>query len=139
VSDYKFALDEDVAHAVASLLRYRGLNVDSAKELGRLGLTDPQVLLRAAEQQQTLVTHNRKDFRALHEAWILWRGRWAVEVEQTTGGSTTLTQHAGILIVPHMRNQELARIIEEFDDAAHPTMDRLFAWRRGAGWFEIKP
>ena len=64
----RFVLDEDVSHALAGLLRSHGYDADSAKELGRLGLTDVQVLLRAADAGRTLVTKNNKDFRSLHEA-----------------------------------------------------------------------
>jgi len=69
----RFALDEDVAHRLAGLLRSQGWDVDSAKELGHLGLSDVHVLLRAAEDGQTLVTHNSNDFRMLHEVLVTWR------------------------------------------------------------------
>lgn len=64
----RIALDEDVSHPLAGLMRSDGYDVDSAKELGRLGLRDVHVLLRAVESGQTLVTHNSDHFRALHEA-----------------------------------------------------------------------
>ncbi|MGH2615466.1 MAG: DUF5615 family PIN-like protein [Thermomicrobiales bacterium] len=138
MADFRFALDEDVSHRFASLLRSRGWNVDSAKELDRLGLSDVQVLLRAAADGQTLVTHNIKDFRALHEAWVTWRWRWAAEVEHVTGRPVHLSQHAGILITPHLPNHELARILEEFADAAEPMADRLFSWTQVGGWHEVR-
>ena len=115
----KFALDEDVPHSLASLLRSHGQDADSAKELGRLGLSDARVLLRTAVDQQTLVTHNNKDFRSLHEAWVTW-GR-----------------HAGILISPHMKERDLARILEEFEESAGWMSDRLFAWSPTRLWHEL--
>jgi hypothetical protein len=133
-----FVLDENVAHPLAGLLRSRGLSADSAKELGRLSLSDPQVLLRVAEGGQTLVTHNSKDFRALHEAWVAWRQRWAREVAQATGSLVQLSRHAGILIAPHLPIHTLAQIIEEFVDANAIMDDRLFAWNQARHWHEVQ-
>lgn len=135
----RFALDEDVRHDLAGLLRSHGQDADSAKELGRLGLTDAQALLRAAEAGQTLVTRNSKDFRALHEAWVTWRRRWEREAQRVTGVPLSLSRHAGILIVPHLPNHQLARLIEEFEDAAAAMDDRLFAWNPAKGWHEAGP
>ena len=134
----RLALDEDVSHPLAGLLRSDGYDADSAKELGRLGLRDVQVLLRAAESGQTLVTHNNEDFRALHEAWVTWRRRWADEVAGTLGIPVALSQHAGILIVPHLPIQALARILEDLADAAGSTEDRLFAWDASQHWHELQ-
>lgn len=130
-------LDEDVSHRVAGLLRSQGWDIDSAKELGRLRLTDVQVLLRAAEDGRTLVTHNINDFLALHEAWVTWRRRWAAEVVQMTRNPVHLSQHAGILIAPHLPDRDLARILEEFATSNEPLADRLFSWRPARGWHEL--
>jgi hypothetical protein len=137
VASQSFVLDEDVTHHLASLLRSRGWNIDSAKEMGRLGITDVQVLLRAAEDGQTVITHNNRDFRALHEAWVTWRGRWAAEVRERTGIAVVLSRHAGILIVPPAPAYELAALIEAFAETAGPLADRLFSWTRSRGWHEI--
>jgi hypothetical protein len=133
----RFAFDEDVAHRVASLLRFHGQDADSARELGRLGLSDAQVLLRAAEARQTLVTHNSRDFRALHEAWVTWRRRWAREAEEVTGVPVHLSQHAGILMTPHLPSHDLARILEDFADTAGSMDDQLFAWSPARGWHKL--
>ena len=135
----RFALDEDVRHALAGILRSHGRDADSAKELGRLGLTDTQALVRAAEAGQTLITRNNKDFRALHEAWVTWRRRWEGEARRITGIPLSLSRYAGILIVPHLPTHDLARIVEEFKDAAEAMDDRLFAWNLTRGWHEIEP
>ena len=133
----RIALDEGVSHPLASLLRSHGYDADSAAELARLGLTDVQVLVQAALDGQTLVTHNRKDFRMLHEAWLTWRNRWTAEVVQATGVPIALSGHAGILIVPQLPNHNLARIVETFADANDSIPDSLFAWSSGKGWHEI--
>jgi hypothetical protein len=130
-------LDEGVSHPLAGLLRSDGYDADSAKELGRLGLTDVQVLVQAVLSGQTIVTHNKSDFRMLHEAWITWRRRWTAEVVQASGLPIVLSGHAGILIVPQVPNHDLARLIEPFADANDSIPDRLFAWDRAKGWHEL--
>jgi hypothetical protein len=131
-----YALDEDVAHDVAGLLRSMGYDADSAKELGRLGLSDVQVLVRAVEDGRTVVTANSKDFKALHEAWVTWRARWEAEVARDWGVAVTLSRHFGILIVPHLTVRELGTILIEFADSAGTVDDRLFAWTVAQGWHE---
>ena len=138
MADFRIVLDEDVSHRLAGFLRSQGWDIDSAKELGRIRLTDVQVLLRAAEDGRTLVTHNVKDFRTLHEAWVRWRGRWAAEVVQLTGSPVRLSQHAGILIAPHLPDRDLALILEEFTEADEPMVDRLFSWLPVSGWQELR-
>jgi hypothetical protein len=133
----RIALDEGVSHPLASLLRSHGYDADSATELGRLGLTDVQVLVQAVLHGQVRVTHNKKDFRMLHEAWITWRRRWTAEVVQAIGVQVTLSGHAGILLVPQLPNLNLARIIEPFADANASLPDRLFAWNAAKGWHEL--
>lgn len=133
-----FALDEDVPHGVASLLRSLGRSADSAKELGRLRLSDPQVLLLAATNGQTLVTRNSKDFPDLHEAWLTWRQHWADEVERMTGIRVALSRHAGILITPHLPIYDLTRILEELEDVPGSMDDRLLAWSEARGWHESR-
>lgn len=134
----RFALDEDVAHPLAGLLRAHGYDADSAKELGRLGLTDVQALVQAADSAQTVITRNSKHFRSLHEAWVDWRRRWSAEVLHQTGTEVILSGHAGILIVPSLPVHDLAHIIESFADANVSIGDGLFAWTALRGWHEIR-
>jgi hypothetical protein len=137
VAELAFVLDENVSHPLAGLLRSRGWSADSAKELSRLGLSDVQVLLHAAESGQTVVTHNNEDFRALHEAWVTWRKRWGTEVARTVGRQIDLSSHAGVVIVPAIPVRELAAVIEEFVDIAPPMTNRHFSWTRPGGWHEL--
>jgi hypothetical protein len=133
----RIAQDEGVSHPLASLLRSSGYDADSAKELGRLSLADVQVLVQAVLSGQTIVTHDKSDFRMLHEAWITWRRRWTEEVVRATGLPIALSGHAGILIVPLLPNHALARIIEPFVDTHDSIPDRLFAWSTAKGWHEL--
>ncbi|MFN8591767.1 MAG: DUF5615 family PIN-like protein [Thermomicrobiales bacterium] len=131
-----FVLDENVTHRLASLLRSYGWSADSAKELGRLGLSDVQALLSAADDGRTFITHNSRDFRALHEAWVTWRQRWLTEAERQTGVPVGLSRHGGILIVPPLPIYDLAGIIMDFATATDPPADRLFAWSAARNWQE---
>jgi|SRR5579884_4213625 len=135
----RFVLDENVPHLLASLLRSLGYDADSAKELGRLGLSDPEVLRRAATDGRALVTVNGRDFRMLHEAWIAWRRRWEDEVVRLCAAPLALSRHAGILIVPQRTTHELAAILDDFAASAGSLEDRLFVWHAARGWLEPLP
>jgi hypothetical protein len=138
VAVLSFALDEDVSHPVARLLRRIGHVAESATELDRLGLRDVQVLLRATERNQTVVTHNKKDFELLHEAWVTWRRRWMAEAETAKGLPVPLSRHVGIVIVPHLPNHELVRILSDFASTAEAVDDKLFTWSQEQGWEEVR-
>jgi Domain of unknown function (DUF5615) len=137
VASLRFALDEGVSHPLASLLRSQGWDIDSAKELGRLGLRDVQVLLRAVAEGQTHITHNGNHFYALHEAWVTWRRSWSIEVERVTGMRILLPHHAGILIAPQIDVRDLVPILEEFGPDHESIADRLFVWSLGRQWQEV--
>lgn len=135
----RFALDEDVSRPLVGPLRSRGYDTDSAKELRRLGLSDVDVVVRSADAGQALVTHNDRDVRTLRGAWLRWRGRWRLEIVAATGVEVALSGHAGIIVVPHLPNYDLAQIIQPFAEAADQIDDRLFAWTNADGWLEPLP
>jgi len=64
-------LDEDVDVLVADLVRARGFSAFTCRDTGRLGHTDAEQLAYAVEQGKTLLTHNRVDFEALHQQYVL--------------------------------------------------------------------
>jgi hypothetical protein len=68
--------DEDVPIGLARLLIDAGCPTRTTRGTNRLNAWDADQLLFAAEQGWTLSTHNRKDFRMLHDAWVLWPSRW---------------------------------------------------------------
>lgn len=135
---HRFVLDAGVAHGIAGILRMRGLDIDSAKELDRLGLSDVQALLRAAVDGRAIITHNSRDFLALHEAWLTWARRWSDEASAGSGRPITLSPHAGILIVPHAPRYHLAQIIAEFSEGVETLENRLFVWRPTNEWNEVR-
>lgn len=74
-----FYLDNDVPVTVASYLESLGHSVVTAKGLNLTRASDAQHLLEATTLKRYLVTHNGRDFRLLHHAWILWPAAWAVD------------------------------------------------------------
>lgn len=79
----------------------------TAHELGLDAAPDGQQLLAAQSAQRILVSHNRKDFRLLHDAWYRWAEAWGVQPD-----------HAGSLIVPHTRNiDDLVRALNGFAES----------------------
>ncbi len=63
-------LDEDVSVVVAAILRARGFDVVTARDIGQLGLSDSEQLAYAAQAGRVLLTHNRVDFERLHREWL---------------------------------------------------------------------
>lgn len=122
-----FYVDENIALGLAPALRYYGHSIASVAEERRLGAPDPHQLLYAAERGWTLITHNRRDFRLLHVAWLYWSNEWRVP-----------RQHAGIIVVEQVRGQptaDLARIIHTFVTSSDVMLaNALYDWKPTVGW-----
>ena len=122
-----FYLDENMALAVETELRFLGHVVTSTYAEGRSAAPDPWLLLEAAERNWTFVTHNRKDFRLLHDAWLRWGRAWGVR-----------QPHAGILVLDRVRGQsgvETAQLIDSVvRDPATDLVSALYDWKVGTGW-----
>ncbi len=85
----RFHFDQNVARDIAEGLREHGHDVMTTNEAGLLDADDDIHLLAAADADRILVTHNGRDFRLLHHAWVRWARAWGVS-----------RAHAGILIIP---------------------------------------
>ena len=85
-------IDEDVDVLIADILRARGFDALTTRDARRLHATDEEQLAFAAAEQRALLTHNRADFEALHQAYIA-SGR----------------HHAGILIAVRHPAYEIVR------------------------------
>lgn len=118
-------------------MRERGYDAESARDLGRLRWTDVRVLTHASQVGQTVVTHNGRDFRMLHEAWINWRLRWSREAERETGRVVPMSGHAGIVIVPQSAVAEVESLVALFAERHDAVPDRIFAWSQLRGWNEL--
>jgi predicted nuclease of predicted toxin-antitoxin system len=64
-------LDEDVDVLVADLVRARGFDVLTTREAGQLRAKDEEQLGYAVSQQRAFLTHNRADFEALHQHYLM--------------------------------------------------------------------
>ena len=110
--------------SVAPELRSRGHTARTAHDMGLDSAKDDEQILVAAQNGWTLITHNRKDFALLHDAWQRWTKAWQVPA-----------RHAGILLVPQTwAGGEIAREIELFVQTAQPLIDQLYEWRASSGW-----
>ncbi len=122
-----FYVDENVAVGVETALRIHGHIVTSTYDARRTGATDGSQLLYAAIHNWVLLTHNRKDFYLLHDAWLLWRHHWGIR-----------PTHAGIIVIEQplgVPNTALAETVHRFVTArAEPLTGELVSWRRDVGW-----
>jgi hypothetical protein len=119
-------LDHNVSHGLVPLLLVSGHHTLTSRDISSERLPDDAQLLFAVRARRILVTHNRDDFRMLHDAWVSWPAAFGV----------ALPPHPGILVLDTGSAEALAPVIISFLDET-PT-DRLanavFWWRRHAGW-----
>lgn len=78
-----FLTDEDVSPRVAEIGRGLRLDIESVRDVGRLGWSDEDQLRAAARDGRVLVTYNRDDYITLTRRFFHDR-----------------EPHAGVLIVP---------------------------------------
>lgn len=87
-------LDNDVTRYLKPELEARGHTTVLTREVpGMATASDGHQLMFAARSGAVIVTHNKKDFELLHDAWRRWSVEWNV-----------VREHAGILIVPQTLN-----------------------------------
>lgn len=120
-----FYCDEDVTLALVPLLRERGHSATDTDTEGRKGAPDSHQVLYAAERGWTFLTHNRDDYRLLHDAWLLWSYRWGV-----------MPRHSGILILSQRTgaaiNVELVHTLVYDPDVR--IANSLYDWIPTRGW-----
>ena len=118
-------LDNDIPIALASYLTEQGHTVVTALALGMTAAPDEQHLLAAANAGRMLVSHNWKDYRLLHAAWLTWSRAWGITQD-----------HAGILVPAQASLQLLGPAIGSFLAEDHPLTNRLWRWTSTAGWVD---
>jgi predicted nuclease of predicted toxin-antitoxin system len=63
-------LDEDVPLSLAQSLLNRGVDVITTQEAENYSLSDREQLLFASNEKRVIFTHNRRDFKILHEEFV---------------------------------------------------------------------
>jgi hypothetical protein len=123
-----FYLDSDVSMRLAPLLRAAGHDVTTAEDQGRRRATDDEQLLIAAQQRRILLTHNRKDFVLLHDAWRRWPAAFAI----------SLPPHPGILVLDQRLEPELATPVTDLLARTPPALlaNTLLWWRFPGEWHQ---
>lgn len=122
-----FYLDEDMPEGLAPWLADRGHFATTTRTEGRKSAPDYRQLWFAADRNWIVLTVNRKDFIALHGAWLLWSHEWGVQPE-----------HPGILVLPAVLRREYERTADTIDahvrDPGTRLVNNIYAWQRAAGW-----
>lgn len=101
-----FYLDELVADLQAGFLRQQGHDVVTTTQASNKGNSDVQQLLYATRTERILITHDRRDYPMLHEAWHELARWWGVAV-------TFL--HPGIIILPPVTRLGIVEAAYEVD------------------------
>ena len=107
-------LDHNVSLNLAAPLRAAGHDIATARDLGLTRSTDDAQLVSAVRAGRVLLTHNRRDFTLLHDAWVTWPSNFHV----------VFPAHPRILVVDVAPLEELASaVIAVFSGIPPP------AWR----------
>jgi predicted nuclease of predicted toxin-antitoxin system len=81
----RYFFDQHIARAVATGLRRRGVDVLTAHEAGRCGLSDPEQLQFATAHERVVTTFD-SDYLALHRAGVQHAGIvWCPATQYTIG------------------------------------------------------
>jgi len=121
-----FFLDHNVSYGWRFTLEQAGYVVFTARDRHLANAEDYDILGIAATEGWTVITHNAKDFRLLHGAWLSWHNLWAVSSPRS---------HAGILIFPHaLRPLRAATAVDELLTIESNLANRLFVWHSNEGW-----
>ena len=116
---------------LAPALVLLGHEATTTDELGFDQASDGRQLLTAAERGWVLVTHNRRDFTVLHDAWRFWTAKWAVRLD-----------HAGLVVVPRSVHGETwppVRVAHQLDELVRSSAfapGQLFTWSRTDAYWE---
>ena len=117
-----FYLDNDCTY-LAGTLRGLGHTAQTSPEQGMAAARDAAQLAHAARRGWIFVTHNRRHFVLLHEAWVTW-GQPA---------------HAGIIIPAQSRAWPPERISGEIQGLlhrGHPRPNECWRLRMDGTWVQ---
>jgi hypothetical protein len=123
-------LDHNVPRPVVPFLQVAGHDVLTARDLNATRLTDDAQLLIAAQRGRILVTHNRRDFTLLHQAWVTWPA--AMKADEFA--------HPGILVLDAVAYDRLATVMVDFFNRqdVQQLRNSILWWRRSLGWRRLR-
>jgi hypothetical protein len=109
-----------------ALLGREGHDVVSARDLSSERLPDDAQLLATVRSDRVFVTHNRADFKLLHDAWLTWPAAFGL----------ALPSHPGILVLDSAPPATLAQVLTTFLAGLPPERlaNGIFWWHRHDGW-----
>ena len=101
----RLSLDHNVAVGLAQPLELAGHDVLVTRDVGRERLPDDAQLLASVREGRIFITHNRTDFRMLHDAWLTWPAAFGM----------ALPPHPGILVLDTgLPPSSLAQVLVDF-------------------------
>ncbi len=125
----RFFVDNDFPLGAGNALQHLGHDIESARSTNREHCHDDDQLLYATTENRILITHNRRDFRLLHDAWQRWSQAWGVQ-----------RLHGGILVLGQgLTYREYAAIIDAYLTQSGPVTnefhlhDSTGQWTRPSG------
>jgi predicted nuclease of predicted toxin-antitoxin system len=111
----RFFLDEDLSDAIAVAAQVRGIDIISARQARRGGLTDEEQLLFAAQEERCVISKNAKHFVPLSREFEA-RG----------------LPHAGVLLVarslPGERFSAIVEAIQRFNEEHRDGIPPYSVW-----------
>jgi hypothetical protein len=118
--------DHNVARDVDQSLERGGHDVTAARDISYERMPDDAQLLSAVRSSRVLITHNRADFKMLHDAWLTWPAAFGM----------ALPPHPGILILDQAPSTTLTQVLADFLNLTPPEdlANAIFWWRRHHGW-----
>jgi hypothetical protein len=122
----RLCLDHNISMKLAPLLEREGHDVEITRDVGGARWTDDALFLATTQSGRIFITHNRKDFRLLHDAWMTWPAAFGL----------ALPPHPGILLLDQSSPETLMRVLTHFLDATPPERfaNGIFWWHRHDGW-----
>jgi hypothetical protein len=126
----RFYADSNVSYATLALLSGLGHQSIRCQNVGMANAKDYRHLLRAADYQAILLTHDH-GFEEWHAAWRIWADAWSAD-----------TQHAGIIVYPNDAIWSPLRAAEEIDrfvrsDAS--LVNRCYSVLKTGVWEMVEP
>jgi hypothetical protein len=118
--------DHNVSRHVGPFLLTTGHDLLFTRDPGSAQLTDDAHLLSSVRADRVLITHDRADFKMLHNAWLTWPAAFGM----------ALPAHPGILVLDSAPPQVLAGALSAFLASTPPERLRnvILWWHRHDGW-----